>query len=151
VTSRPERPIDHSASTDVLAAVVGVEIAALLRRAPSKDEALLALAARRELGDRMRRHRWLALEAARTTGAAWAEIAAAAGMGPSDHHIGGQPDKQHERDGHRHILLWAAPEQERSSLRPERQTTLVLGVREPSVQPLESLPVTNTFVRGLRR
>jgi hypothetical protein len=48
---------------------------------------------------------------------------------PSDHHIGGQPDKQHERDGHRHILLWAAPEQERSSLRPERQTTLVLGGR----------------------
>ncbi|MDA8046271.1 MAG: hypothetical protein M0Z30_13705 [Actinomycetota bacterium] len=74
------KPLDRWASTDVLAAVVDVEIAALLGRTPSKAEALLALAARRELQDRMRRHRWLAMETARKTGASWAEIAAAAGM-----------------------------------------------------------------------
>jgi hypothetical protein len=50
------KPIDQWASSDVLAAVVDVEIAALLRRSLSKEEALLALAARRELEDRMRRH-----------------------------------------------------------------------------------------------
>ncbi len=78
--ARPDLPLDRWASTDVLAAVVDVEIAALLRRDPSKDEALLALAARRELEDRMHRHRWLAMETARKAGASWAEIAAAAGM-----------------------------------------------------------------------
>jgi hypothetical protein len=78
------KPIDQWASTDVLAAVIDVEIAAFLRRAPSNNEALLALAARRELEDRMRRHRWLAMETARQAGASWAEIAAAAGMGPTD-------------------------------------------------------------------
>ncbi len=78
------KPIDQWASSDVLAAVMDVEISGLLGRAPSKDEALLALAARRELEDRMRRHRWLAMETARTAGASWAEIAAAAGMGPRD-------------------------------------------------------------------
>jgi hypothetical protein len=80
VTARPDLPLDRWASTDVLAAVVDVEIAVLLRRTPSKAEALLALAARRELEDRMRRHRWLAMETARRSGASWAEIAAAAGM-----------------------------------------------------------------------
>jgi hypothetical protein len=80
VTARPDLPLDRGASTDVLAAVVDVEIAVLLRRVPSKEEALLALAARRELEDRMRRHRWLAMETARRSGASWAEIAAAAGM-----------------------------------------------------------------------
>jgi hypothetical protein len=55
----------------------------LLRRVPSKEEALLALAARRELEDRMRRHRWLAMETARKAGASWAEIAAASGMDAS--------------------------------------------------------------------
>jgi hypothetical protein len=84
VTARPEGPLDRWASTPVLAAVIDVEIAALLRRAPSKDEALLALATRRELEDRMRRHRWLAMETARTADATWAEIATAAGMGPTD-------------------------------------------------------------------
>jgi hypothetical protein len=83
VTARPDLPLDRWASTDVLAAVVDVEIAVLLRRVPSKDEALLALAARRELEDRMRRHRWLAMETARRSGASWAEIAAASGMDAS--------------------------------------------------------------------
>ena len=75
-------PIDRWASSDVLAAVVDVEIADLLGRTPSKGEALLALAARRELEDRMRRHRWLAMETARKAGASWTEIAAAAGIDP---------------------------------------------------------------------
>ncbi len=78
------KPIDQWASTDVLAAVVDVEIAALLGRTLSKAESLLALAARRELEDRMHRHRWLAIETARKAGATWAEIAAAAGVGPAD-------------------------------------------------------------------
>ncbi len=78
------KPLDRWASSDVLSAVVDVEIAALLRRKLSKDEALLALAARRELEDRMRRHRWLAMETARKAGATWAEIAAAAGVRPAD-------------------------------------------------------------------
>lgn len=78
------KPIDQWASTDVLAAVVDVEIAVLLGRTPSKDEALRALAARVELEDRMRRHRWLAMETARKVGASWAEIAAAVGVGPAD-------------------------------------------------------------------
>ena len=79
-----DKPLDQWASTDVLAAVVDVEIAVLLGRTPSKQEALLALSVRRELEDRMRRHRWLAMETARGAGASWSEIAAAAGMGPAD-------------------------------------------------------------------
>ena len=82
MTARPDKPLGQWASTDVLGAVVDVEIAILLGRTPSKDEALLALAARRELEDRMRRHRWLAIETARKAGASWTEIAAAAGMNP---------------------------------------------------------------------
>ena len=78
------KPLDQWASTDVLAAVVDVEIAALLGRAPTKGEALLALAARVELEDRMRRHRWLAIETARRAGASWAEIATAVGVKPAD-------------------------------------------------------------------
>jgi hypothetical protein len=78
------KPLDRWASTDVLAAVVDVEIANLLGRAPSKPEALLALAARRDLEDRMRRHRWLAMETTRKAGATWGEIAAAAGVRPAD-------------------------------------------------------------------
>lgn len=77
-------PLDRWASTDVLAAVVDVEIAVLLGRTPSKDGALLALAARREMADRMRRHRWLAMETARRAGASWSEIAAAVGVKPAD-------------------------------------------------------------------
>jgi hypothetical protein len=79
-----DKPLDRWASTDVLAAVVDVEIAALVGRTPSKDEALLALAARHELEGRMRRHRWLAMETARRAGATWSEIAAAAGVRPAD-------------------------------------------------------------------
>jgi hypothetical protein len=41
------KPLDQWASSDVLAVVVDVEIAALLGRRPSRGEALLALAARR--------------------------------------------------------------------------------------------------------
>ena len=78
------KPLDQWASTDVLAAVVDVEISVLLGRTPTKDEALLALAARRELEDRMRRHRWLATETARKAGATWAEIAAVVGVVPVD-------------------------------------------------------------------
>jgi len=78
------KPLHRRTSSDVLAAVIDVEIADLLGRPPTKDEALLALAARRELEDRMRRHRWLAIETARKAGASWAEIASAAGMGPQD-------------------------------------------------------------------
>ena len=78
------KPLDRWASSDVLAAVVDVEIAALLGRKPSKGEALLALSARRELEDRMCRHRWLAMETARKAGATWSEIAAAAGVRPAE-------------------------------------------------------------------
>ena len=78
------KPLDQWAATDVLAAIVDVEIKALLGRQPSKDEALLALAARRELEDRMRRHRWLAMETARRAGASWSEIAVAACVKPAD-------------------------------------------------------------------
>jgi hypothetical protein len=78
------KPLDQWASTEVLAVVVDVEIAVLLGRTPSKGEALLALAARRELEDRMVRHRWLAMETARRAGATWAEIAAVSGVNPAD-------------------------------------------------------------------
>jgi cystathionine beta-lyase/cystathionine gamma-synthase len=77
-------PLDRWASRDVLAAVVDVEIAALLGWAPSKEDARLVLAAQRELEDRMRRHRWLAMETARRAGASWSEIAVAAGVRPAD-------------------------------------------------------------------
>jgi hypothetical protein len=96
VTARPDKPLDQWASSDVLAAMVDVEIAVLLRRTPSKADALLALAARRELEDRMRRHRWLAMETARKAGASWAEIAAATGIDAAaarrlyEHTLGGQ-------------------------------------------------------------
>jgi hypothetical protein len=63
-------------ATDVL----DVEMAVFKGHAPNKQEALLALAARRELENRMRRHLWLSMETARKVGASWAEIAAATGM-----------------------------------------------------------------------
>jgi hypothetical protein len=84
MTRRPDEPLDQWASTDVLAAVVDAEIARFLGKGPTKPEALLALAARKELEDRMRRHRWIAVETAREVGATWAEIAVAAEMEPSD-------------------------------------------------------------------
>ena len=77
-------PLYRWASTDVLAAVVDAELARFVGEGPTKAQALLALAARRELEDRMRRHRWLAMETARKAGASWAEIGAAAGMAPHD-------------------------------------------------------------------
>ena len=81
---QPGEPLDRWASTAVLAAVVDVEMAVFLGHPFTKEETLLALAARRELEDRMRRHRWLAMETARNVGASWAEIGAAAGMAPHD-------------------------------------------------------------------
>lgn len=77
-------PLYRWASTDVLAAVIDAELARFDGTGPTKEQALLALAARRELEDRMRRHRWLAMETARKAGAAWAEIGAAAGMAAHD-------------------------------------------------------------------
>ena len=69
-----QQPLWTQASIDVLALVVNPEIDALLGRPLTKDRALVALAARQELADRMRRHRWLAIERARASGATWAEI-----------------------------------------------------------------------------
>lgn len=77
-------PLDRWAASDVLAAVVDVEMAVFLGRPPSKDDALLALAARREMEDRMRRHRWIAIETTRRAGATWAEIDTATGMKVGD-------------------------------------------------------------------
>ena len=79
-----DQPLHLWASTDVLAVVVEVEMAVFLGRAPAKEDTLRALAARRELEDRMRRHRWLAMETARRAGATWAEIGAAAGVDVRD-------------------------------------------------------------------
>jgi hypothetical protein len=85
VTDRTgDQPLHLWASTDVLAVVVEVEMAVFLGRAPAKDDTLRALSARREMEDRMRRHRWLAMETARKAGATWAEIGAAAGMDARD-------------------------------------------------------------------
>ena len=67
-------PLWKRASTDVLALVMDPEVDALLGRPIPKDRALAALAARRELAERMRRHRWLAIETARVAGATWDEI-----------------------------------------------------------------------------
>ena len=77
-------PLYRWASTDVLAAVIDAELARFVGEGPTKAQALLALAARRELEDRMRRHRWLAMETARKAGATWAEIATAAGVSTAD-------------------------------------------------------------------
>ena len=80
MNTRPEGPLDHWATTEVLAAVIDAEMARFLGEGPTKEQALVALAARRELEDRMRRHRWLAIETARRAGATWPEIAAAVGV-----------------------------------------------------------------------
>lgn len=80
----PHQPLYRWASTDVPAAVVDAEMARFVREGPAKDQALLVLAARRELEDRMRRHRWLAIETARKAGAGWAEIVTASGMAPHE-------------------------------------------------------------------
>jgi hypothetical protein len=77
-----QEPLWRRASTEVLALVIDAEIAALLRRPIAKDQALVALAPRQELADRMRRHRWLAIETARAVGATWDEIDTALGYRP---------------------------------------------------------------------
>jgi hypothetical protein len=70
------------ASTEVLALVIDPEIDALLGQPITRDRALVAEPARQELAERMRRHRWLAIEAFRTAGATWAEIDTAVGYRP---------------------------------------------------------------------
>ena len=69
-----EEPLWKRASTEVLALVIDPEIDALLGRTVAKDRTLVALAARQELAQRMRQHRWLAIETARAAGATWDEI-----------------------------------------------------------------------------
>jgi hypothetical protein len=70
------------ASTEVLALVIEPDVDALLGQPITKDRALVADAARQELAERMRRHRWLAIEAPRTAGATWDEIDTALGYRP---------------------------------------------------------------------
>jgi hypothetical protein len=72
--SEARLPLWQQAASEVLTLVVETELARLLGRKVEKPELLAALAARRELADRMNRHRWLAIEAARSAGASWAEI-----------------------------------------------------------------------------
>ena len=69
-----QQPLWMRASTDVLALVINPEIDDLLGRPITKASALLALAARHEMAERMRQHCWLAVERARAAGATWAEI-----------------------------------------------------------------------------
>lgn len=69
-------------SSEVLALVIEPEIDALLGEPITKDRALLALAARQELAERMSRHRWLAIEAASALGATSDEIDTALGYRP---------------------------------------------------------------------
>jgi hypothetical protein len=75
-------PMDQRATTEVVRLVVDVEIDRLLGHHIAKEQALTALAARQEIEQRMRRHRWLAIETARRAGATWREI---------DHTLGRQP------------------------------------------------------------
>lgn len=75
-------PLLRQATTAVIAVIVKVDIDALLHRPISKDRALQALAARREIVDRMLHHRWLATETASAAGATWAEIDNALGLAP---------------------------------------------------------------------
>jgi hypothetical protein len=62
------------ATTDVAGLVVDVEIDAQLGRPIGKDRALIALAARREIADRMRRYEPSAVQTARAAGASWREV-----------------------------------------------------------------------------
>lgn len=70
------------ASTEVLALVTGPEIVALVGRPLAKDQALLALAARQKLAQRMRQHGWPATETATAAGVTWHEIDTARGYWP---------------------------------------------------------------------
>jgi hypothetical protein len=69
-----QKPLWQRASSDLLAIVVDAELARQMGDTVDKPQAVEALAARHELADRMRRHGWLAIEAARSAGASWAEI-----------------------------------------------------------------------------
>ena len=69
-----QEPLWKRASTEVLALVIDPEIDALRGRTVAKDRTLAFLAARQELAERMRRHRWLAIETAGAAGASWDEI-----------------------------------------------------------------------------
>lgn len=80
--SSGHEPLRRQATTAILALIVNVDIDALLQRPISKDRALQALAARREIVDRMLHHRWLATETARAAGATWAQIDNALGLAP---------------------------------------------------------------------
>jgi hypothetical protein len=64
--------------------VVDAEVSEMLGRRLERAVALEALAARAELADRLGRHRWLAFESARRAGASWADIDAAADLGPGE-------------------------------------------------------------------
>jgi hypothetical protein len=77
-----QQPLWRQASTDILALVINPEIDALLGRPITKNRALLALAGRHELAERVRRHCWVAIERARASGATWAEIDTALGYRP---------------------------------------------------------------------
>jgi hypothetical protein len=70
------------ASTEVPALVTAPETDAVLGQPITNDRALVALAARQELAERIRRHRRLAIETARTAGATCDEIDTALSYGP---------------------------------------------------------------------
>jgi hypothetical protein len=80
--SSGHEPLRRQATTAIIAVIVNVDVDALLLRPISKDRALQALSARREIVDRMLHHRWLATETARSAGATWAEIDNALGLAP---------------------------------------------------------------------
>jgi hypothetical protein len=62
------------ATADVAGLVVDVEIDAQLGRPIGKDRALIALAARREIAERLRRYEPSAIQTARAAGASWPEV-----------------------------------------------------------------------------
>ena len=70
------------ASTEVLALVTGPEIAALVGRTIVKDQALLALAGRQKVAERMCRRGLLATERAGAAGVTWHEVDTALGYWP---------------------------------------------------------------------
>lgn len=72
------------ASSELLEVIVDAEVTEMLGRRLERAVALEALAARAELADRLGRHRWLAFESARRAGASWADIDAAADLGPGE-------------------------------------------------------------------
>lgn len=75
-----ELPLRRRASSELLNLIVDARNAELLGHAIEPAVALDALAARAELTDRFRHHRWLAVETARRAGASWDAIDAALGV-----------------------------------------------------------------------